>query len=182
MSPQQATGSGNKVFLCNRQKKNAVCLKTLKHHFLAAMDTLEITDSEISLAIVSDKAIAVLHEKWLGISGPTDVLSFNLSSPKHAQSSGDGKQQASGNGKQQEIHGEIIASAETASREAHVYSWSPEYELLYYLIHGLLHLIGYDDQTPSARISIRRKERAVMRAIGLPTPPRRRPKTTCYER
>ena len=46
------------------------------------MDALEITDSEISLAIVSDKAIAVLHEKWLGISGPTDVLSFNLSSTK----------------------------------------------------------------------------------------------------
>ena len=136
------------------------------------MYTLEITNSEISLAIVSDKAIAVLHEKWLGISGPTDVLSFNLSSPKDVQ--------PSGHGKKHKIYGEIIASAETASREAYVYSWNAEYELLYYLIHGLLHLAGYDDQKPSSRISMRRKERAVMKAIGLPTPPRRRPKTTCY--
>ena len=60
-----------------------ICLKTLKHFFLAAMDALEMTDSEISLAIVSDKAIAELHETWLGISGPTDVLSFNLSSPEN---------------------------------------------------------------------------------------------------
>ena len=156
------------------KEKSAVCLKTLKHHFLAAMDALEITDSEISLAIVSDKAIAVLHEKWLGISGPTDVLSFNLSSTRNAQ--------PSSHEKKHKIHGEIIASAETASREAHVYSWNAEYELLYYLIHGLLHLAGYDDQNSSARISMRRKERAVMKAIGLPTPPRRRPKTTCYRR
>ena len=174
VSLRQATGSGNKVFLCNRQRKNAVCLKKLKHRFLAAMDTLEITDSEVSLVIVSDKAIAVLHEKWLGVSGPTDVLSFNLSSPKHKR--------PSCHGKQNEIHGEIIASAETASREARIYSWNTEYELLYYLIHGLLHLVGYDDQNPSARISMRRKERSVMKAIGLPTPPRRRPKTTCYRR
>ena len=138
------------------------------------MDTLEITNSEISLAIVSDKAIAVLHEKWLGISGPTDVLSFNLSSPKDVQ--------PSSHGKKHKIYGEIIASAETASREARIYSWNTEYELLYYLIHGLLHLVGYDDQNPSARISMRRKERSVMKAIGLPTPPRRRPKTTCYRR
>jgi ssRNA-specific RNase YbeY (16S rRNA maturation enzyme) len=46
----------------------------------------------------------------------------------------------------------------------------------------LLHLVGYDDQTPSERISMRRKERSVMKAIGLPVPPRRRPKTTCHQR
>ncbi|MDA8043424.1 MAG: rRNA maturation RNAse YbeY, partial [Pirellulales bacterium] len=83
-------------------------MKTLKHPFLAAMDALEITDSEISLAIVSDKAIAVLHEKWLGISGPTDVLSLNLSSTKNAL--------PYGHGKKHKTHGEIIYSAEADSR------------------------------------------------------------------
>jgi probable rRNA maturation factor len=89
-----------------------------------------MTDSDISLAIVNDKAIAELHETWLGISGPTDVLSFDLSSHEHTQLSQHGKRHG--------IHGEIIASAETASREARVYGWSPEHELIYYLIHGLL--------------------------------------------
>ena len=138
------------------------------------MDAIEMTDSDISLAIVSDKAIAELHETWLGISGSTDVLSFDLSSPKYTQHAHHSRRHG--------IHGEIIASAETASREARVYSWSPEYELTYYFIHGLLHLAGYDDQTPSERIAMRKKERSVMKAIGLPPPPRRRPKTTCDQR
>ena len=138
------------------------------------MDAIEMTDSDISLAIVSDKAIAELHETWLGISGSTDVLSFDLSSPKYTQHAHHSRRHG--------IHGEIIASAETASREARVYSWSPEYELTYYSIHGLLHLAGYDDQTPSERIAMRKKERSVMKAIGLPPPPRRRPKTTCDQR
>jgi probable rRNA maturation factor len=162
------------VVLSNRQRTMAVCSKTLKRLFMAAMDAVGMTDSDISLAIVNDKVIADLHETWLGIPGPTDVLSFNLSSPEYAQPSHHGKRHG--------IHGEIIASAETALREARVYSWSPEHELSYYLIHGLLHLVGYDDQTPSERISMRRKERSVMKAIGLPAPPRRRPKTTCHQR
>ena len=138
------------------------------------MDAIEMTDSQISLAIVSDKAMAELHEVWLGVSGPTDVLSFDLSSPEYTQQAHPGRRHG--------IHGEIIASADTASREARVYSWSPEYELTYYLIHGLLHLAGYDDQTPSQRVAMRKKERSVMKAIGLPPPPRRRPKTTCDKR
>jgi len=170
----QATSGSNKVVLCNRQRTTAVCSKTLKRFCLVAIDALGMTDSDISLAIVNDKAIAELHETWLGISGPTDVLSFDLSSHEHTKLSQHGKRHG--------IHGEIIASAETASREARVYGWSPENELTYYLIHGLLHLVGYDDQTPSERISMRRKERAIMKAIGLPSPPRRRPKTTCHRR
>ena len=126
------------------------------------------------IAIVNDEEIAKLHELWLGIPGPTDVLSFDLSCPersqhmlhKHCDS----------------VHGEIIASAETASREALLYHWSPDYELTYYFLHGLLHLNGYNDQTPSERTSMRRKERSLMKAIGLPSPPRRRPKTTPVQR
>ena len=141
---------------------------------MAASNAVKMPDSVSSLAVVTEQAVADLHETWLGIPGPTDVLSFNLSSPEYAQPSHHGKRHG--------IHGEIIASAETAAREARVYSWSPEHELSYYLIHGLLHLVGYDDQTPSERISMRRKERSVMKAIGLPAPPRRRPKTTCHQR
>ena len=54
---------------------------------MAAMDIVEMTNSDISLVIVNDKAIAELHETWLGIPGSTDVLSFDLSSTEHAQPS-----------------------------------------------------------------------------------------------
>ncbi|MBT3210758.1 MAG: rRNA maturation RNase YbeY [Planctomycetaceae bacterium] len=162
------------VVICNRQRATAVCSKTLKHRFISAINSLKISEADISLAIVNDKEIAELHEAWLGIPGPTDVLSFDLSGPQRSQHTLHKNCDS--------IRGEIIASAETASREALVYHWSPDHELTYYLLHGLLHLKGYNDHTPSERISMRRKERALMRAIGLPSPPRRRPKTTSAQR
>ncbi len=141
---------------------------------MAAINSLKIQEADISLVIVNDKKIAELHEAWLGIPGPTDVLSFDLSGPQRSQHTLHRNRDS--------IRGEIIASAETASREALIYHWSADHELTYYLLHGLLHLKGYNDQTPSERISMRRKERALMRAIGLPSPPRRRPKTTAIQR
>ena len=131
-------------------------------------------NKEFSILLTDNKNMKYLNNKFRKKNIPTDVLSFDLSSTEYAQPSHQGKRHG--------IHGEIIASAETALREARVYSWSPEHELSYYLIHGLLHLVGYDDQTPSERISMRRKERSIMKAIGLPAPPRRRPKTTCHQR
>lgn len=141
---------------------------------MAAIHSLKISEADISLAIVNDKEIAELHEAWLGIPGPTDVLSFDLSGP--------GRSQHAPHRNRDSIRGEIIASAETASREALLYHWSPDHELTYYFLHGLLHLNGYNDQTPSERTSMRRKERSLMKAIGLPSPPRRRPKTTPVQR
>ncbi len=174
LGTEECSLSKQNVVICNRQRATAVCSKTLKHRFMAAINLLKIPEADISLVIVNDKEIAELHEAWLGISGPTDVLSFDLSSPQQSQHTLHRNPNS--------IRGEIIASAETASREALVYHWSPDHELTYYLLHGLLHLKGYNDQTPSERISMRRKERALMRAIGLPSPPRKRPKTTAIQR
>jgi len=64
-------------------------------------------------------------------------------------------------------------SAETARRLARELGWQARHELAYYVVHGLLHLAGEDDGTPGERRRMRRRERAVMAAIGLPAPPRR---------
>jgi probable rRNA maturation factor len=54
------------------------------------------------------------------------------------------------------------------------FGWTPRQEVAYYVIHGLLHLTGYDDLTVADRRAMRARERAVMRAIGMPAPPRTR--------
>ena len=76
---------------------------------------------EISVAIVSDRTIARLHVDFMGIPGPTDVLTFE--------------------------HGEIVMSAETAALYATEHGHRIEQELALYTIHGLLHLNGFDDAT-----------------------------------
>jgi probable rRNA maturation factor len=77
---------------------------------------------EVFVWLISDRRMAVLHRQFLGQSGPTDVLTFQ--------------------------HGEIFISVETARRHARAFGNSLTRELELYIIHGLLHLHGFDDQTP----------------------------------
>lgn len=78
--------------------------------------------SEIFVWLISDRRMALLHRKFLRQSGPTDVLTFQ--------------------------HGEIFISVDTARRHARAFGNSLLRELKLYIVHGLLHLHGFDDQTP----------------------------------
>ncbi|MFM7243898.1 MAG: rRNA maturation RNase YbeY [Planctomycetaceae bacterium] len=113
--------------------------------------------AEISIRILDDGAIADLHERWLGVPGPTDVITFDLGSP-----GGPG------------LHGDIAVSAETARRMAAEVGWDARHELAYYAVHGLLHLAGEDDIDPDDRRRMRASERRLLAAVGLPSPPPRR--------
>lgn len=65
------------------------------------------------------------------------------------------------------IEGEIIASAETAVSMATDGKWSAEAELILYIVHGLLHICGYDDLTPEEKCIMRARERAILSELGL---------------
>ena len=145
------------VEIDNRQKTFAVDRRWLRGIVRQAVVAIGSRHAEIGLAIVDDAGIAALHDLWMGLPDPTDVITFDLGSP-----GGDG------------LHGDIAVSAETAHRVARTLGWQPRYELAYYVVHGLLHLAGEDDLDPTARRMMRVRERAVMAAIGLPAPPRRR--------
>jgi probable rRNA maturation factor len=77
----------------------------------------------IFIWLISDRRMARLHREFLGETGPTDVLTFQ--------------------------HGEIFISVETAKRNARAFGTSPLHELQLYIVHGLLHLHGFDDRTVS---------------------------------
>lgn len=79
---------------------------------------------EIDVVLVSDRRISELHRKFMRLSAPTDVITFQ--------------------------HGEIVISVDTAEGQAAEHGTSLDSELKLYLLHGLLHLRGYDDRTPDA--------------------------------
>ena len=108
-----------------------------------------IATAEVSMAIVDDPTIHRLNVEFLQHDYPTDVLSFLL------ERSGD------------RLEGEIIASADTAIRNAQQYGWSPADELLLYVIHGSLHLIGYDDSTDELQDIMRAAETEQLARFGL---------------
>jgi probable rRNA maturation factor len=108
-----------------------------------------VRKGNINLAVVNDVSIAALHERYLGDPSPTDVLSFVLeSAPGY-------------------LEGEVAASAETAARTAPEYGWPAAAELQLYLLHGVLHLVGYNDHTPRQKAAMRKKERHFLEQLGI---------------
>src|SRR5262245_48794 len=98
-----------------------------------------IRSAEIGVAIVSDDRIPELNREYLGHDYPTDVLSFMLEEDQLEKT----------------LDGEIIVSADYAAREAERYGWTTDDELLLYVIHGTLHLVGHDDATPKEKAAMR---------------------------
>ncbi len=96
--------------------------------------------ANILVAVVSDRTIATVHQRFMAVSGPTDVITFQ--------------------------HGEIVISAETALRQARQYRSSLMQELQLYIIHGLLHLRGYDDKTSAGSREMERLQRSILRRLA----------------
>ncbi len=109
----------------------------------------KIGSADVSVAIVDDPTIHDLNVQFLNHDYPTDVLSFVL------EQSADG------------LEGEIIASADTAIRNAAQYGWPPADELLLYIIHGALHLVGFDDTTAELEAAMRTAETEHLGRFGL---------------
>jgi probable rRNA maturation factor len=110
-----------------------------------------IQTAEISIAIVSDERMHELNRQYLQHDYPTDVLSFVLDHDPKSKS----------------LDGEIIVSADYAAREAQRYGWTTTDELLLYILHGSLHLVGHDDTAPEAQQAMREAEANYLRRFGL---------------
>ena len=124
-----------------------------------------IARAEISIAIVDDPAIHTINREHLQHDYPTDVISFLLDSGEADPRSAQGGQGRRGQGLW--IDGEILLSADTAVREAADYGWDTSSEMALYVVHGLLHLCGYDDLTDEEQAIMRGREREILSALGL---------------
>lgn len=100
---------------------------------------------ELSVKLTDDNEIAELHSTWMQIEGPTDVLSFPQDDPKAPSAVGG-------------CLGDVVVSTDTARRQAadHGHSLAAEVTLL--AVHGVLHLLGYDDLDETKRSLMRQKE------------------------
>lgn len=123
-----------------------------------ALQHLQVDEkTEISLLFTDDKFIRSLNHQYRGIDKSTDVLSFSLrEGPVKALESGIDK-----------LLGDIIVSVETAQRQADNLNHSLEKELILLLIHGLLHLTGYDHEKEKDYKIMREKEGEIWEIFDL---------------
>jgi probable rRNA maturation factor len=110
-----------------------------------------VADYEISLAFVDNPTIHRLNKRFLDHDEPTDVLSFPLSDPNAAR-----------------LAGELVIGTETALEQAGARGHEVHTELALYVIHGLLHLCGYDDKDAKSAHAMRGRERHYLAELRLP--------------
>jgi probable rRNA maturation factor len=105
-----------------------------------ALDQLRIhPQSELSILLVDEPTMAAYHEKYLGEPGPTDVLSFPMDELRPGR---DGEEPPLG------LLGDIVLCPTVTAAQASEHGRTPVEEADYLMIHGLLHLLGYDHAEP----------------------------------
>lgn len=117
--------------------------------------------AEISLVFVDDQGIQELNRTYRGKDMPTDVLSFAL------LETGEGELPIIDDDEEELLLGDIIISLETAWAQAQDYGHSIEREIAYLMVHGLLHLLGYDHMTDEEQMIMRRREEELLTVVGL---------------
>jgi probable rRNA maturation factor len=97
-------------------------------------------EAELSLTLLSDRAMARLNRETFGRRGPTNVIAFPVDAPAGGQAAA-----AAGQGPPP-VLGEVVISLETTRRQAQENDWDWQELFDFFLIHGILHLIGYDHE------------------------------------
>jgi probable rRNA maturation factor len=125
------------------------------------------TDAELSVIFVDEGAISDLNERFLEVSGPTDVLAFPLDddvTPGGRQPDEGGR----GPGSPPEpsdlptVLGDVVVCPEVARRQAVEHGHSVDDELALLVVHGVLHLLDYDHAEPDEAERMRRRERELL--------------------
>ncbi|HZZ81742.1 MAG TPA: rRNA maturation RNase YbeY [Gemmataceae bacterium] len=115
------------------------------------LDGEAVKDYEISLAFVDNPTIHRLNKQYLDHDEPTDVLSFPYSAANAKK-----------------LEGELVIGVQVALEQATERGHDVQAELALYVIHGLLHLCGYDDKDERAEEKMRERERHYLAVLGFP--------------
>ena len=113
---------------------------------------IEKSRGEVSVFLADDGALQLLNRDWRGKDCPTNVLSF----PAAKNEAG--------------LLGDIALAAETVAREAAEQGKSFEAHATHLIVHGFLHLLGYDHEVEEEAAAMEERERAILAALGLPDP------------
>jgi probable rRNA maturation factor len=137
-----------------------------------------VTEGEVAVSFVDDKAIHELNKQYRGIDKPTDVLSFAMSETGedeieiHYDDAAENEpdiEPGMANKEDSFIEplGDIIISVQRAIAQAEDYGHSVERELGFLFVHGFLHLIGYDHQSEEDEKSMFAKQEDILQKAGL---------------
>jgi len=133
-------GQEMEVLIENRQSSCEISLEKIEQTVRVILGALDCPDGEISILIVDDPEIEKLNRKYLNRNGPTNVIAFPMREGEFSHLT-------------PQLLGDVVISTDTAANEALSSGMSMEQRFKELLVHGILHLFGYDHETsvPDAR-------------------------------
>jgi rRNA maturation RNase YbeY len=138
--------AAHEIVVANRQRAKPLDRAQLKKLVEWVCAQMKIESAQVGFHFVTPKEMARVHEQFMNIAGSTDVITFDHGSqPPHF------------------IHGEIYISIADAIQQAKDFKTTWRSEVNRYVIHGLLHLLGYDDTMPKARAIMKRHENRLLK-------------------
>ena len=143
------------IDVVNRQACHQVDSQRLVEATRYVLQSHGVTSGEISIAVLDNQAIRELNLEFLDHDYATDVLSFVLER------------------EDDNLEGDIAVSVEMAAEQAVQHGWPAAHELLLYVVHGALHLVGLDDKQPESVEQMRSAEHQACEWLGIGPPPNR---------
>lgn len=144
----------SRCYFLNKKKLETIVRFILK--------SVGVFDANLSIIFVTDSEIKRLNYLYRRRNRVTDVLSFSMheGKPAYAKASADRRLK-----RELSTLGDIVISVDRARKQAKRFNSTFKKEMYLYIIHGILHLVGYGDEKPSAKKKMRRKETEILNSL-----------------
>jgi probable rRNA maturation factor len=143
------------VVIANRQHARKINTRPLKDITAALLADLKVEEAELGISLVTTGEMTLINGTFLQHEGPTDVITFDYSNAECGARSAELK-----------LHGEIFVCVDEAVEQAVKFKTTWQSEIVRYLVHGVLHLLGYDDRHAPARRRMKREENRRLAGIS----------------
>jgi probable rRNA maturation factor len=168
MTPRSRAASSLEIVIESplwKSKRNA---KTILQQAVEAASAACKAKGDLCIVLTDDAAIRKLNRTWRRQNKPTNVLSFPAAnSPSRA---GEGRGRSTGARRSARFLGDIVIAYETTAREAVAESKPFPHHLSHLVVHGFLHLLGYDHTVDDQAEAMERLERAILARLDVPDP------------
>jgi probable rRNA maturation factor len=143
------------IEIFNRQRGKKIHLRLLKKITASLLAEMEIGSAELGINLVAAPEMTALNETFLQHEGSTDVITFDHSNAECGERSAEFQ-----------LHGELFICVDDAVAQAKEFQTSWQSEVVRYVVHGVLHLLGHDDMKPESRRKMKREENRLLRGLS----------------
>lgn len=142
------------IVITNRQRTRKINTRLLRQIVRELFAKLEIAEAEIGLTLVGAEEMARVNRQFLRHEGSTDVITFDhLNAERGVRNA------------ELQLHGELFICVDEAVAQAKEFKTNWQSEIVRYLVHGVLHLLGHDDLKPRLRRKMKREENRLVKQL-----------------